>query len=690
MLKNLLAQMQKELLRYVHPKGELPKILGAKHGRLLIIGSSNGVWDDLRRYDRFHGQQDRMAVNDMMNYYPGQLQYGATLHTDKMPMWYFNQEFLRRKQKWPPMLVHSHQLNPYVKYVWPLMRDGGTSGLFAVLVGLLMGYEEIILAGMPCDGSPRFFDPPVKNHQQFGQTETHEEWKRAIDAVFYDRVKSLSGNTIKWLGAPDLPEVEEEIVETVIEIQEPEPIVPVFSTAKVTVITPTGDRPEALSLLRRWMGAQTRQPDQWLIIDDGKTPQGKIHEATIVRREPKADDPACTLGENLKAAFPLVKHDKVLIMEDDDWYAPKYIETMASLLDYHELTGIWGTKYYHVGVPGYRNMGREGHASLSQTAFRKSFIPNILNAIPGDCSVDLRIWWHNSNGSGHLIPGAMKRLHCGIKGLPGRAGAGVGHDKTHFTTDPDYQMLKEWCDDWKVYQHPFKVRDRLVIYTAIAGDRGDCLGNFTPIPGVDYVCFTDQAFESDIWDIRHFSWTHKEAVRTAKNPKILPHKYFPDHDLSIWVDGNITPLPGALEAVKGYLTEYDMALHRHPARSCLYREAEHLIVREKSQPELLEKVIWRYISEKVPHNYGLYEGGILYRRHHDPAVKAAMELWWKEIKAGTRRDQVSLAYVLWKTGLSIRVIEENLRETPYFNFQAHQDLKYEDMPGEEDACYLSD
>jgi len=241
------------------------------------------------------------------------------------------------------------------------------------------------------------------------------------------------------------------------------PVVAKFATGdgKVTVITPTGDRPEALALLRRWMATQTRQADQWIIIDDGTKPvkAKKFPGAKVIRRNPRKDDPACTLGENLRVALPHIAHEKVLVMEDDDWYGPDYIATMADLLEDHELVGISGTKYYHPGIPGYREMGRGDHASLSQTAFRKSLLPELEKAIPFDnslpdypeCSVDMRLW-ARANGNSRLVPGADMQLHCSIKGMPGRGGAGVGHDKRFYTPDKDLTKFQEWCDDVEAYR----------------------------------------------------------------------------------------------------------------------------------------------------------------------------------------------------------------------------------------------
>jgi hypothetical protein len=446
------------------------------------------------------------------------------------------------------------------------------------------------------------------------------------------------------------------------------------------VITPTGDRPEALALLRRWVSRQIRQPDQWLIVDDGQVPvdAARFPGATVIRREPQADDPPCTLGKNLAAALALVAHDKVIVMEDDDWYGPEYIETLAGLLDVHELAGIWGTKCYHPGVPGWKDMGREDHASLSQTGFRKSLIPDVFEAIPGDgklpdCSVDLRLWWNHNQGRGFLLPGADRRLHCAIKGLPGRAGAGCAHERRLFQVDSDLKKFREWCDDPDIYLNIIS-RNRTVIYTAIAGAGRDTLVDPVPIPGVDYVCFTDQPLESKVWEIRPFTWSHQEAVRTAKHPKALPHTYFPDHDISIWVDANITPGPQVAKAAVQSLNGHGLAMHRHPRRNCPYEEAQLVIQEQKDHQDLIQKTIHRCEKAGLPAKSGLYECGILFRRHHDPAVKAAMEMWWQEICAGTSSDQISYAYSLWKTGLQAMVIEMNLRENPNFEFRTHAEI----------------
>lgn len=219
----------------------------------------------------------------------------------------------------------------------------------------------------------------------------------------------------------------------------------------ITVITPTGDRPLAFGLLRDYWINQKIEIHQWVIVDDGKTPLKTDllpDFADYIRRDSSNDSGGHTIGLNISVGLQAVKYDNVLIMEDDDWYSPYYVTYMVDLLSKSDLVGLWGTNYYHVGVPGYREMGREDHAALSMTAFKKSFIPKIIESIPGDISVDMRIWCNNK---GLLVDGRNRKLQVSIKGMPGRLNAGIGKITKYYTPDPGYKKLIEWCDDAQIY-----------------------------------------------------------------------------------------------------------------------------------------------------------------------------------------------------------------------------------------------
>jgi hypothetical protein len=249
----------------------------------------------------------------------------------------------------------------------------------------------------------------------------------------------------------------------------------------ITAITPTGDRPLAMSLCERWMTNQTVKPDQWLVIDDGPVPIVPSVPMEYVRREPCAGDPKHTLAINLLQAIPLIKGDKILIIEDDEYYAPNYIEEMAKHLDGSKIAGITQNRYYHLPTGGYYMMHNKGHASLAQTAFTSAFIPTFRGAVEASMFVDfldIRMWRMAKQSLNHsfkfggralttrsrvgqlqkseltLFSDADRPLYVGIKGLPGRAGIGMGHNPGMYPNrdTSGRRVLRQWMpQDYQVY-----------------------------------------------------------------------------------------------------------------------------------------------------------------------------------------------------------------------------------------------
>ena len=225
----------------------------------------------------------------------------------------------------------------------------------------------------------------------------------------------------------------------------------------ITAITPTGDRPLAFALCKHWMETQTVRPDQWLVIDDGKVPMEPSAMMDYVRRTPKKNDPKHTLNVNMKAAIPYIKGDKIIIIEDDEYYAPNYIETMAKKLDEHEVVGLTRAKYYHLPTGGFLQISNTLNASLAQTGFLASFLSDLKDLLREEKSLylDMRIWRHVMVAHrGYLFNDNEESLYTGIKGLPGRKGIGQGHVPSMYgkSIDTNRAILEKWIPrDYGVY-----------------------------------------------------------------------------------------------------------------------------------------------------------------------------------------------------------------------------------------------
>lgn len=220
----------------------------------------------------------------------------------------------------------------------------------------------------------------------------------------------------------------------------------------LTLITPTGDRPLAFALCQNWIRKQTLQPNQWIVVDDGKVPLKPYVPMQYVRREPQPDDPKHTLVLNLKTAMPLIKGDKIMIIEDDEYYAPEYLKEMVHRLNQHEVVGIGRSRYYHLPSGNYSRLPNTTHASFAEMAFRSSFLPEFKKFLTGGLYLDIRIWRNIDKKRGLVFTDNGKPLYVGMKGMPGRAGIGIGHDPNHriyrsHPCDKSRKILKNWIPD---------------------------------------------------------------------------------------------------------------------------------------------------------------------------------------------------------------------------------------------------
>jgi hypothetical protein len=203
----------------------------------------------------------------------------------------------------------------------------------------------------------------------------------------------------------------------------------------------------------------------WVIVDDGKPITAGVVKSdfredwTVVKVFPRPEwrNGQNTQSRNLLAGIQVVKQftevTAVFIIEDDDYYSPRYLRCMADKLKGHKVTGEINTIYYNVERRGWGRNRNTQHSSLFQTAFTLEVLP-IFEKICKDSPkfIDV-LFWKSLFDPYALFGFEESNLAIGIKGLPGRPGIGVGHKRTYpINPDEDYSKLKELIgDDYKYY-----------------------------------------------------------------------------------------------------------------------------------------------------------------------------------------------------------------------------------------------
>lgn len=174
--------------------GPLPRLAGKCKGPALVIGCARGVWDDLAAIGDRDFPGHVMAVNYMGIFYDRTPDHWSCAEAGQISHW----QVIRRNGHLIPF--HSTAKAPGVSHVWPIAPLRGTSGLFATVVTVLMGYAPVILCGMPLDGRGHFYDRGDTTTANLAPA-VRQAWERLLPHL-KGTVFSMSGQTRDWFGAP--------------------------------------------------------------------------------------------------------------------------------------------------------------------------------------------------------------------------------------------------------------------------------------------------------------------------------------------------------------------------------------------------------------------------------------------------------------------------------------------------------
>jgi hypothetical protein len=217
---------------------------------------------------------------------------------------------------------------------------------------------------------------------------------------------------------------------------------------------------------------------------------------------------------------------------------------------------------------------------------------------------------------------------------------------------------------------------KIVVYTCITGKRDRPKRVRSPNE-YRYVMFTDETnIQQKRWEVFPIQFQHKDPCRVARYYKHNPHILFPDADFSIWIDGTLSPI-GDLEPILKNVDNHIIAAYAHPQRKTTYDEAAACIRLNKDSPQLIISQMNKYREAGFPDNLGLYCTPVLVRKHCWQMANL-QNAWWGEICSGSRRDQLSFTYCLWKLSISCKLMAGSYHPgaNPYFYMSPHYPIDF--------------
>lgn len=194
-------------------------------------------------------------------------------------------------------------------------------------------------------------------------------------------------------------------------------------------------------------------------------------------------------------------------------------------------------------------------------------------------------------------------------------------------------------------------------------------------PDSDYLYFTDspQTVPGPEWrKIMLPNMGHLDYRRQAKVVKLNPHAIpeLLDYKYVIWVDGDMEIRSNRFkDEILSYMTTGLVISPHFDGRDCAYGEAS--IRPQKYQKEPMDAQVAYYRKMGFPEGYGLYEGGISARDMRNKEVEQLGAFWLQQNLLWSYQDQVSLPYVLWKTGFKPDVLPMSFRDFGWVHINAH-------------------
>ena len=170
--------------------------------RGIVLGSAPCLWDDIdASNDITSGEFEIIAVNGAGVLFEGNLDIWVSVHGPKLVNWIEKRRALGLDMNFDAYanFAKSEKSGDVIR--WNRSSCNGSSGLLAALVAIELGFDKLILCGMPIDGENRITSD---GEVAAGMTPYHHYQRgwTLLQGILREHVRSMSGWTRETFGAP--------------------------------------------------------------------------------------------------------------------------------------------------------------------------------------------------------------------------------------------------------------------------------------------------------------------------------------------------------------------------------------------------------------------------------------------------------------------------------------------------------
>ena len=196
---------------------------------------------------------------------------------------------------------------------------------------------------------------------------------------------------------------------------------------------------------------------------------------------------------------------------------------------------------------------------------------------------------------------------------------------------------------------------KVIVYSCLIGDY-DNVTSFNKQKGYDYILFTDQKINNTNWTIFPIPDSvlnlKVSKIKKQRYMKIMPHKFFKNYDLSLYIDANYEIKGDLDDYLVNTLNPLDHIYIPHLQFGKGIRQAlDNAIEKKLDDVSLLNKIKKKYDSKHFLDKTGIVNAGLMIRYHNTEDCIRLMEKWWREVRDYSHVDGFAFDYAGYETGV---------------------------------------